>query len=100
MLGKRHSERSEEIDTTASEILRSLGLPQDDNCYDSTHTARRHAVARSDGDGTAAFKPIEIQALQEVLDDYHAQNAAAGIARLRWRRKEQSSVSRTLLRRL
>jgi GNAT superfamily N-acetyltransferase len=28
--------------------------------------------------GTEAFKPIEIQALQEVLDDYHAQNAAEG----------------------
>jgi GNAT superfamily N-acetyltransferase len=28
--------------------------------------------------GTEAFKPIEIQALQEVLDDYHAQNAADG----------------------
>jgi ribosomal protein S18 acetylase RimI-like enzyme len=28
--------------------------------------------------GTDAFKPIELQALQEVLDDYHAQNAAAG----------------------
>ena len=28
--------------------------------------------------GTDAFKPIEIQALQEVLDDYHAQNAADG----------------------
>ena len=28
--------------------------------------------------GTAAFKPIEIQALEEVLDDYHAQNAAVG----------------------
>src|SRR5712675_846065 len=27
---------------------------------------------------TEAFKPIEIQALQEVLDDYHAQNAAEG----------------------
>jgi len=25
--------------------------------------------------GTDAFKPIEIQALQEVLDDYHAQSA-------------------------
>jgi GNAT superfamily N-acetyltransferase len=28
--------------------------------------------------GTEAFKPIEIQALQEVLDDYHAHNAAEG----------------------
>jgi ribosomal protein S18 acetylase RimI-like enzyme len=28
--------------------------------------------------GTEAFKPIEIQALKEVLDDYHTQNAAAG----------------------
>ena len=28
--------------------------------------------------GTDAFKPIEIEALQEVLDDYHATNAAAG----------------------
>jgi ribosomal protein S18 acetylase RimI-like enzyme len=28
--------------------------------------------------GTEAFKPVEIQALQEVLDDYHAQNAAQG----------------------
>lgn len=28
--------------------------------------------------GTEAFKPIEIDALQEVLDDYHAQNAADG----------------------
>jgi ribosomal protein S18 acetylase RimI-like enzyme len=28
--------------------------------------------------GTEAFKPIEMQALQEVLDDYHAQNAADG----------------------
>jgi ribosomal protein S18 acetylase RimI-like enzyme len=28
--------------------------------------------------GTEAFKPIELQALQEVLDDYHAQNAALG----------------------
>jgi ribosomal protein S18 acetylase RimI-like enzyme len=28
--------------------------------------------------GTEAFKPIEIQALEEVLDDYHAQNAAEG----------------------
>jgi ribosomal protein S18 acetylase RimI-like enzyme len=27
---------------------------------------------------TEAFKPIEIQALQEVLDDYHAHNAAEG----------------------
>jgi ribosomal protein S18 acetylase RimI-like enzyme len=27
---------------------------------------------------TEAFKPIEIQALEEVLDDYHAQNAAEG----------------------
>ena len=27
---------------------------------------------------TDAFKPIEIQALQEVLDDYHSQNAADG----------------------
>jgi ribosomal protein S18 acetylase RimI-like enzyme len=32
------------------------------------------AMARA----TEAFKPIEIQALHEVLDDYHAQNAAAG----------------------
>lgn len=28
--------------------------------------------------GTQAFKPIELQALQEVLDDYYAQNAAVG----------------------
>jgi ribosomal protein S18 acetylase RimI-like enzyme len=28
--------------------------------------------------GTEAFKPIELQALEEVLNDYHAQNAAAG----------------------
>ena len=28
--------------------------------------------------GTDAFKPIEIQALQEVLDDYHSQNFADG----------------------
>lgn len=28
--------------------------------------------------GTDAFKPIEIEALEEVLDDYHATNAAAG----------------------
>jgi ribosomal protein S18 acetylase RimI-like enzyme len=28
--------------------------------------------------GTGAFKPIEIQALQEVLDDYHAHAAAEG----------------------
>jgi GNAT superfamily N-acetyltransferase len=28
--------------------------------------------------GTDAFKSIEIQALQEVLDDYHAQNASDG----------------------
>src|SRR3954464_1708673 len=28
--------------------------------------------------GTDAFKPIEIQALQEVLDDYHHHNAALG----------------------
>src|SRR4051794_23698867 len=28
--------------------------------------------------GTDAFKPIELQALQEVLDDYHAQNVANG----------------------
>jgi ribosomal protein S18 acetylase RimI-like enzyme len=28
--------------------------------------------------GTRAFKPIEIQALKEVLDDYHAHNAAQG----------------------
>lgn len=28
--------------------------------------------------GTEAFKPIEIQALQEVLDDFHSQNAAEG----------------------
>jgi ribosomal protein S18 acetylase RimI-like enzyme len=28
--------------------------------------------------GTKAFKPFEIEALQEVLDDYHAQNAAEG----------------------
>jgi GNAT superfamily N-acetyltransferase len=28
--------------------------------------------------GTEAFKPIEIEALQEVLDDYHAHNAANG----------------------
>jgi GNAT superfamily N-acetyltransferase len=28
--------------------------------------------------GTDAFKPIEIEALQEVLDDYHATKAAAG----------------------
>src|SRR5882762_10326127 len=28
--------------------------------------------------GTGAFKAIEIQALQEVLDDYHAHNAAEG----------------------
>jgi ribosomal protein S18 acetylase RimI-like enzyme len=27
---------------------------------------------------TEAFKPIEIRALQEVLDDYHAHNSAAG----------------------
>jgi ribosomal protein S18 acetylase RimI-like enzyme len=27
---------------------------------------------------TDAFKPIEIQALEEVLDDYHAHNAAQG----------------------
>src|SRR3954470_13884989 len=27
---------------------------------------------------TEVFKPIELQALQEVLDDYHAQNAADG----------------------
>jgi GNAT superfamily N-acetyltransferase len=27
--------------------------------------------------GTDAFKPIEIEALREVLDDYHAANAAA-----------------------
>lgn len=28
--------------------------------------------------GTGAFKPIELQALREVLDDYHDHNAAAG----------------------
>jgi|SRR3954452_3913099 ribosomal protein S18 acetylase RimI-like enzyme len=28
--------------------------------------------------GTEVFKPIELQALREVLDDYHAQNAAEG----------------------
>jgi len=28
--------------------------------------------------GTAVFKPMEIQALQEVLDDYHAQNHKLG----------------------
>src|SRR2546423_1695257 len=28
--------------------------------------------------GTEAFKPIEIRALQEVLDDYHDHNAALG----------------------
>ena len=28
--------------------------------------------------GTEAFKPIEIRALQEVLDDYHTQNAVDG----------------------
>src|SRR3954463_2773303 len=28
--------------------------------------------------GTDAFKPIEIQALQEVLDEYHHHNAALG----------------------
>ena len=28
--------------------------------------------------GTEAFKPIEIQALEEVLDDYHAQSTASG----------------------
>jgi ribosomal protein S18 acetylase RimI-like enzyme len=28
--------------------------------------------------GTDAFKPMEIQALEEVLDDYHAHNAADG----------------------
>ena len=27
---------------------------------------------------TGAFRPMEIQALREVLDDYHAQNRAAG----------------------
>lgn len=27
---------------------------------------------------TAVFKPLEIEALQEVLDDYHASNAAQG----------------------
>jgi ribosomal protein S18 acetylase RimI-like enzyme len=32
------------------------------------------AIAR----GTDVFKPLELQALQEVLDDYHAHNAAAG----------------------
>jgi ribosomal protein S18 acetylase RimI-like enzyme len=29
-------------------------------------------------EGTGVFKPLEIEALQEVLDDYHAHNAAAG----------------------
>jgi len=29
-------------------------------------------------DGTGVFKPLEIQALQEVLDDYHAQNQRLG----------------------
>ena len=28
--------------------------------------------------GTGVFKPMEIQALQEVLDDYHAENQAFG----------------------
>jgi ribosomal protein S18 acetylase RimI-like enzyme len=28
--------------------------------------------------GTGAFKPMEIQALREVLDDYHAQNYSLG----------------------
>jgi ribosomal protein S18 acetylase RimI-like enzyme len=28
--------------------------------------------------GTAVFKPLEIEALQEVLDDYHAENHAHG----------------------
>src|SRR3954452_18137543 len=40
----------------------------------SSDTPALIAMAR----GTSVFKPIEIQALQEVLDDYHAQNAAAG----------------------
>lgn len=29
-------------------------------------------------EGTGVFKPLEIQALQEVLDDYHAANQALG----------------------
>ena len=29
-------------------------------------------------DGTGVFKPLEIQALNEVLDDYHAQNHGQG----------------------
>src|SRR5262249_3953929 len=29
-------------------------------------------------EGTGVFKPLEIEALKEVLDDYHAENAAAG----------------------
>ncbi len=28
--------------------------------------------------GTGAFKPMEVQALGEVLDDYHAQNCSLG----------------------
>jgi GNAT superfamily N-acetyltransferase len=34
--------------------------------------------------GTDAFKPIEIQALQEVLDDYHSHNGAAGHRAVAW----------------
>ena len=29
-------------------------------------------------DETGVFRPVEIQALREVLDDYHAHNRAAG----------------------
>ncbi len=34
--------------------------------------------------GTEAFKPMEIQALQEVLDDYHSHNAAQRHRAVAW----------------
>ncbi len=46
-------------------MIRSI-LPED--------TPTLVAIAR----GTGVFKPIEIKALQEVLDDYHAHAAAEG----------------------
>ncbi len=37
-------------------------------------------------EATGAFKPLEIEALAEVLDDYHGTNAAAGHRAVTWER--------------
>ena len=43
--------------------------------------ARRYADLAGADRGTGVFKPMEIQALKEVLDDYHAQNHGSATVR-------------------